>query len=261
MHPQLVWLHIKKSAGSSTRRALGPLYTVTDRTERPRCFAAAPRAEWNDVLNNYRVPLGDWQFRRSEFARRFLWPEDWDRKLRLAFAREPVSRCVSMFHYLFDYRTRHRNLDTYRRVSARTGRRRLARLLPARVFRRLPIRVEAEFDLFLDALEMQEAVRGRTANEAPFDLHFATHTNPMSNDVLDDEGRLNLTHLIRLESFEKGIDLVYRELGVERPAETRGVRVNGGGSGPRFRPSPEQRRRIERLYARDFDLYEDALAL
>ena len=249
MQHRLLWLHVKKSAGQSTRKSLGPLYIETDRTIRPGCFATTPQAEWNDVLNNYRVPLGDWQFRRTEFARRLLFPDTWDSMLRLAFARHPVSRCVSMFHYLF-FQRETRNRLWHR---GKLG------WIPLSLASRMGALEKVAFDLFLDTLEEQEQVRGKGPNAAPINLHFSTHTNPMSNDVLSDDGRLNLTHLVRLESFEAGIDLVYRELGVERPAATRDIRRNAGPKAAPYSPTPAQLARIQALYARDFDLYEDAL--
>lgn len=240
------WLHIKKSAGQSTRGALGPLYTETKRRLAVSDIHDLPVAEWNDGLNNYRMPLGRYQFHRTEYARRFLWPEDWDGMMRIAFAREPVDRCLSMFSYLFgkhwgDY------LIYLQHCKA----------IP--LHRRLVWSTASRFDAFLDMLEWQSPLRGGPDPSAPINLHFSTHTNPMSLDVLDEKGKSNLSHLIRLTSFEAGIDFCYAEMGVQRPHISRGIRRNSGGSSGRFVPSSLQRKRIESLFAADFDLFENAL--
>ena len=46
------WLHIKKSAGISTRKLLQPYYKEVDRVKRPKNFIQSSPAEYNDILNN-----------------------------------------------------------------------------------------------------------------------------------------------------------------------------------------------------------------
>lgn len=245
--PRFFWLHIKKAGGQSARAAFRALYVETDRSRMPACFTALPAAEWNDALNNYRLPLGRWQFRRSEFARRFLWPEAWEGMLRVAFARHPLDRAVSMFQSFADpYGGRPSNL------------RRLTRYVRALGVRRLPVTRRSAFSAFLDLLELQESFRTRSIYE-PCGLHFSTHTNPMANDVLDDDGRLNLSHLFRLECFDAAVRFCHRELGVPQPRVSSARR--NVSRAPRYEPTPAQRRRVEQLFARDFDLYENALTL
>lgn len=250
MADDFFWLHVKKSAGQSTRAALGPLYTVTDRRAHVASIRDLPPGEWNDGLNNYRVPLGAFQFRRTEYARQVLWPDRWDHMMRVAFARAPVSRCVSMFSYLYDPKGA-RHLRAY-----------LTFLLHCRtvgIGRRLVWSRSSAFDAFLETLAWQATLRDGPDPAAPINLHFATHTNPMSQDVLDGAGRSNLTHLIRLEHFEAGIDLCYREIGLPRPAETRDIRRNSSAREAPYAPTARQRRRIEALFADDVGLYESAL--
>jgi hypothetical protein len=252
MAPDFFWLHIKKSAGQSTRQALGPLYTVTDRQARVASIRDLPPAEWNDGLNNYRMKLGPQQFRRTEYARQLLWPDRWEQMMRVGFAREPVSRCVSTFSYLFDPQ-RGRHLRAY-----------LTYLLHCRIYplhRRVVWSRASAFDAYLDTLAWQASLRDGPDPAAPINLHFSTHSNPMSLDVLGPDGRLNLSHLIRLGSFEAGIDLCYREMGVARPDDTRNIRRNAGRADAPYVPSARQRARIQTLYAADFDLYENALVL
>lgn len=252
MNNGFFWLHIKKSAGQSTRGALGPLYTETNRRNSVADIRQLPPAEWNDALNNYRIPLGTFQFRRTEYARQFLWPDTWNTMMRVGFARDPLDRCLSMFSYLFDPKGA-KHLSAYLTYLRR------CRAVP--FYRRIVWSGASRFDAFLDTLDWQATLRDGPDPAAPIDLHFSTHTNPMSLDVLDRNGKSNLSHLIRLSSFEAGIDFCYAEMGIERPQISRGIRRNSGGTTDRFVPSPVQRRRVEQLFSADFDLYENALVL
>ena len=98
---QLFWLHVKKSAGTTTRSLLQPYYVEVDRDKKPKTFIQSTPEEYNDILNNYRVVLGEYQFKRCLFAKKYLYPEKWDDMFSFAFSREPTDRCVSMFYYLF----------------------------------------------------------------------------------------------------------------------------------------------------------------
>ena len=172
--------------------------------------------------------------------------------IRVGFARQPVDRCVSMFEYLFDP-VGGKHLRPYLCYLRRCN------IVP--LHKRLAWSRAARFDTFLDAVEWQDAYRRGPDPAAPIDLHFSTHTNPMSRDVLQPDGTLALSHLIRLESFEAGIDLCYDLCKVTRPEGSHGIRRNSGATARRYEPSPQQRRRIEHLYAKDCDLYENALVL
>ena len=63
-------------------------------------FIQAQPEQYNAILNNFRIPLGEYQFRRSLFAKTYLYPQVWDSIVRFAFVREPISRCISAFFYL-----------------------------------------------------------------------------------------------------------------------------------------------------------------
>ncbi len=244
----LFWLHVKKAAGTTARAALGPLYTQTDRRQTVPDIRSLPRAEWNDALNNYRQPLGPHTFRRCLYARDVLWPGAWDGMVRLAFLRHPVSRAVSMCDYLFDPL----KSAATRRAWWQTPRR-------GPLSRRNPFSRTAVYELFLDALEHQAAYRHGPDPAAPYDLHFATHTAPVHPDVTDEAGRLLLSHPVRLEHFEAGIDLAYAAIGLPRPDGTRALRRHTARRSQAYRPTPAQRARTEALFAADMALYEDAL--
>ena len=98
---EIFWLHIKKSAGQATRAMLSPWYREVDRSKRPACFIQSERRDWNDILNNYRVPLGELQFKRCLFARTYLWKDDYAALFKFAFVRNPMDRCLSQFFYLW----------------------------------------------------------------------------------------------------------------------------------------------------------------
>lgn len=241
------WLHIKKSGGTSARAMFGPAYVQSDRSCFPCCFTGRPRPEWNDILNNYRIPIGHHQFRRSLYARDFLYPE-WDSMLRLAFVREPVSRCVSMFHYLHTPRA---GLMGLVRSSVQAFRQEGARFLTER----------GAFDAFLRLLERRFA-EPMPRVDAPRSLHFTTHTARMWEDVTDREGRVLINRIWRLEHLDAAIASALEEIGLDpgsvpRPREAR-LNASKAKSGA-YRPDAAQRARIERLYARDFDLYENGL--
>ena len=243
---RLFWLHVYKSGGTSTRALLGEHYRQVDRQEWPECFSSLPRACWNDVLNNWRMPLGRWHFRRSLYAKTYLYPE-WDGLLRLAFVREPVSRCVSMFHYLFQdtrtlagrFRSVAKSLYFERRAFLTTGR---------------------AFDLFLDLLD-ERISRPMTAIDRPRNLHFTCHTSRMWEDVTDLEGGVLVNRIYRLEDLNAGLARTLDELGLAVPAKlsAASTRLRARSDGGEYRPSPDQRARIERLFEPDFGLYENAL--
>lgn len=172
--------------------------------------------------------------------------------MRVGFAREPTDRCLSMFSYLFDPKGG-KHLNAY--LSYLRG----CKAVP--LHRRLVWSRPSRFDAFLDTLEWQQSLRDGPDPALPIDLHFSTPTNPMSLDVLAPDGTSNLSHLIRLTSFEAGIDLCYNTMGMARPEPSRGIRHNSGVSDQKYLPLPAQQRRIEALFARDFDLFEKALVL
>lgn len=216
------WLHIKKSAGISTRKLLQPYYNDTDRIKKPKCFILSKPEEYNDVLNNYRVVLGDYQFKRALFAKKYLYPNNWDNIFSFAFSREPIDRCISMFFYLY-----------YDPIA--------------------PSSVSYEFDRFLDLVEITHFQSDTTYG--PKGLHFSTHTAPMYGDITDHNGNILLTKVYRLENLIEGINEAYSKCGInQRISDT--LFKNKNFKRQYFLPNNSQIKKIELIYGQDFELYE-----
>ena len=69
-----------------------------------------------------------------------------------------------------------------------------------------------------------------------------------------------LTRIYRLESLAPAIKEVLKDCGLS-PYDAAMPTKNQVGIKAPYEPTPPQRRRIEMLFAKDFDLYENAIAL
>ncbi|MEL6688973.1 MAG: sulfotransferase family 2 domain-containing protein [Pseudomonadota bacterium] len=224
MQDRLFWLHVKKSAGQSTHNVLAPLYREVDRSAQLANFIQSPVEDYNDLLNTYLMPLGPYQMRRTLFAKKFLYPNDFERYFKFAFVREPVDRCLSQFFYLLDKEPGLR--PRLRGVSYR-------------------------FDLFLDTVA---AARASPSFRRPHSLHFQTHTAAMWDDVVDDDGHVLLDAIYRLEDFGPAIASVRERFGLSTDAPQRARRNTTDRKV--FEPTKAQMAKIEALFPKDFDLYE-----
>ena len=234
---KLFWLHVKKSAGISIRKMLAPLYVEVDRSESPACFIQSPKEEFNDILNNFRTGLGAYQFRRCLFAQKFLYADDFDTYLRVAFSRNPVDRCVSQFFFLW-----------HRQNAGQNVRLRLS------MARQLRFRgsLDYDFDRFLSAIE---ECRASSSNRTPHGLHFQTHTAAMWDDIVDEEQRSLLDLIFRLDDLHDGINSIRTYLGQHPLKEDQRTHRNRTKKKD-FAPSQAQERRIGTLFGKDFDIYE-----
>lgn len=239
MTPPFFWLHIKKCGGGSIRRMLAPHYVLAERIRKPVNFLQSDPDLWNDILNNFRMPLGDYQFRRCLFARRFLYPDTWESMPRFAFCRHPVDRAVSAFHYLARPRGGERSFVQH---LAETG--------PPP-----PEDPAALFDAFLDLVA---EARASDSIYRPVNLHFTTHTAPVRDDVTDDDGRLLLSHLYRLDDLGPALAEIRAQAGLPRQDDPVLPRRNARETAEAYDPTPAQRTRIEALWPHDAALYEDA---
>lgn len=236
----LFWLHIRKSAGMTTRALLKPYYReVADRVNKPKTFIQAEPQEYNDILNNYRVVLGEYQFRRCLFAKKFLYREEWKDLYSFAFSREPVDRCISMFFYLFWSNTdRTRMRGKY-----------LSHIL------RMRFDLSYAFDVFLATV--MEAHQSESIFH-PMGLHFTTHVASMSTDITDEDGSILLSQVYRLESLVDGINHAFENAGIQDRLDDVDDHLNQTSHRRDYAPSGRQRRIIEQIYAKDFEIYESA---
>lgn len=218
MRRPFLWLHVKKCGGQSMRRALGDDYVQVDRRE-PARFEDLPREAWNDNLNNYRVDLGAYDYRRLAFAREHLYgPEDFDARFRFTVVRNPFERAVSCWRFL----------------SRRRG---LARLVPG-----------PSLEAFLESLpELWETRSNR---------HVATHTAPVWPDVTDAEGRPLVEFIAHLERIHDDFAEIVERAGLTPrafPHENRGPRSDSRKSGRDPALSRHARGLVEELYADDLE--------
>lgn len=242
---KLFWLHIKKAAGTSTRALLQQHYVEVDRKNKPKNFIQATPDEYNDILNNYRVVLGDYQFKRSLFAKTHLYPDQWNDMYSFAFSREPIDRCVSMFHYLFS-----RGKDV---GHLRTMLHSVKNLL---MTRKRASSTSYAFDVFLD---YAHGARQSDSIYQPLGNHFTTHTAPMWEDITDLDGNVLLKEVFRLEALIEGINRAFCECGIDQRLEPsdepfRKKKLNR----QRYAPSRSQIQKIEQIYPQDFEVYETA---
>ena len=178
------------------------------------------------------------------FAKTWLYPNDWSSRLSFAFSREPVSRAVSMFLYMF-----------WRGGSL--GNLLVDNLNLLKTVRRPIFRASTAFDIFLELLERRFS-QTHDSNFLPVDLHFTTHTARMFEDITDKEEKVLLARVYRLESFVPAIREVLADIGAPAPVET-GRRLNQNEKSATYQPNRTQRIRLERIYDKDFEIYENAL--
>jgi hypothetical protein len=215
--PPFFWLHLKKCGGESFRKTFTPPYVQTVRTVNPSPFIAVPREEWNDVLNNYRIPLGEYDYRRMLFAKKFLYTEEeFSAFFKFTIVRNPYDRIVSAWRYL----------------------------MAPRVFKPREIWMKYSFQRFLEELpKIWVEKRNR---------HIATHTAPIWGDITDEKGNLLVNFIAHLENIESDLAQVSDRLG---GMDTGFAHINrsGSSSSHSYRKAYNRRTRqlVESLYYDD----------
>ena len=222
------------------RRLLQPHYVEVDRNKKPKNFIHALPEEYNDILNNYRVVLGEYQFRRCLLAKKYLYKDQWDSMFSFAFSREPTDRCVSMFYYLYWQDSKFiKNIYQAVKGFSQTG-----KLLHAKAY---------AFDVFLDY-----AHKARTSNSiySPLGNHFTTHTAPMWEDITDMEGNILLKKVFRIENLTDGINQAFQECNIPKKIKGNTMALNKNAKRSVYKPTKEQIKKIESIYPHDFEIYE-----
>lgn len=226
---QIFWLHIKKNAGSSVRNILRPVYTEDKRFHCPQCFIMAEKKYWNDILNNYKTPLGTYQFKRMLFAKNFLYsPQEFDRLFKFAISRNPIDRSKSMFFYLFKRQINKKYFFT------------TSKALP---------------NLFSNFLNCIEESRISLSNANPHGIHFQTHTAEMHPDISDEYGKPLMNKIWRSDSLTKFISEIEEIAGFK--AERNIPHINKSQKN-NFNLNNSHLNKLYDLYANDFDIYENA---
>lgn len=235
------WLHIKKSAGITTRKLLQPYYVEVEKRKKPKTFIQSKPEEYNDILNNFRVVLGEYQFKRALFAKTFLY-DNWNSIYSFAFSREPIDRCISMFYYLYHHEKSiiSHLLTIWKNIKNR---------------KKIGISISYDFDIFLELIEM--AHYNSNSNYKPKGLAFSTHTAPMFNDITDDKGKILLTKIYRLEDLNNAIEEVFKLCRLNYQHIEKSVIINKNKYRGNFQPNLLQRKKIEELYRKDFEIYEN----
>lgn len=185
--PIFFWLHIKKCGGTSFRETFTPPYVLTKRKwADSQPFISRPKAEWNDILNNYKIPLGVYDNRRMLFAKEFLYEEEEFKKMyKFVIVRNPFDRIVSAWKYLF------RNQSLYD-----------VRFLISNPKYWL---MKYDFNYFLTQLPKF------WKNKA--DRNICMHTLPIWPDITDKEGNLLVDEIFKLEEIDQGIASINEKLG------------------------------------------------
>ena len=216
--PPFLWLHIKKSGGQSIRRAIGSAYVETAR-KNARPYIALPEAEWNDNLNNFRIPLGPFDYRRMLFARDYLYPRDFHSRFKFTVVRNPYARAVSAWRYL--------------------TRRGIMQCFWPRY------RYRYRFTDFLAMLpDAWESKRNRP---------LATHTAPVWPDIIDERGTPLVDFTACLETIENDFQIIAQRLSL--PEYRAFPRINHNLQSSQYQKAYNRRSRqlVEELYSQDIE--------
>nr|WP_321226763.1 sulfotransferase family 2 domain-containing protein [uncultured Psychroserpens sp.] len=181
---EFFWLHIKKAGGESFRKTFTPPYVQTDRVKNHKPFIALPKEEWNDALNNFRIPLGEYDYKRMLFAKKFLYtPEEFDHMFKFVIVRNPYDRIVSCWKYFYGYYTLDKMITSPRNY-----------------------RKKVSFQYFLESLPRQWEFKHHRS--------LATHTVPIWSDITDENGELLVDKIIKLENINEGIRFLNERLNI-----------------------------------------------
>lgn len=246
--PPFFWLHIRKVGGTSAQMLLGDHYLNLEQyfksseykssKKNPPSFLQVDSKYWNGLINVPRVNLGELNYRRCLFAKQYLYKDSWDNLFSFAFSREPEDRVISMFYYLFI--ANNTPIITIAKEFVRN--------------KKIYFSTSSKFDLFLDWVEKTHYEH----NSHIVDRVVATHTAPIFPDVADDDGNILLKKIYRVDNLYSAINEVFASCGIEEKIKVSDVRKNVNKKRKNYQPSKFQQKRIEKLYHKDFEIYENA---
>ena len=233
----IFYLHVKKSAGTSVKKMLEPLYVPEKTTtHRPRDLSQLDKCEYNAWINNYRVNLGSLQFKRCLFAKTILWPGTYEQRFSFTFLRNPYSRAISMFRYL--------NNNAARIL--------LLKLLKSKMKGSVNFNYRISWNAFDRFLTLIEFNRAHYENNQFLDRHFALHTCGVFDDISDNGGKILLKKIWRIEDVHVAVNQIRT---MNNLAEAPHIFENKTHAN-NFSLSQSQKRKIEKLFEADFEIYE-----
>jgi len=214
------WLHAKKCAGSSFRKSFTPPYVQTEgRETRPKPFIAVPKEEWNDVLNNFRIPLGEYDYKRMLFAKKFLYTdEEFNAMFKFVIVRNPYDRLVSSWKFLFGYR----QTDVKRFL------------------------MKHSFRYFVSNLNYL------LENKDQAHRRIAMHIAPIWSDITDLDGNLLVDQIFKLENINSDIEIIYEKIGTNIPSLSK-ANVNRKDNAYRKYYNKTTRKLMEKVYGDDIE--------
>ena len=237
--PPFLFIHIRKAAGTSAKNLLMPHYVRLNITKKnPPNFLQIDTTMWNALLNTPKCNLGPYIFKRSLFAKEYLYKESWNNIYSFSFSRDPIDRVISMYYYLF-VKLNNQPLTVLREFIKN---------------KKFLFSTTSKFDLFLDWVELIHV------EKKPHNINniFTTHTAPMAGDVSDEDNNLLLSKIFRVESFNKAIYEVYETNNLSTDLLHFNERKNVKNYRGSFYPNESQLRRIQKIYHLDFEIYENA---
>jgi hypothetical protein len=138
------------------------------------------------------------------------------------------------------------------------GRRRNAERLIETIIKARSVRnrISYAFDSFLDQIQISLT---SDSIYSPLGLHFSTHTALMWDDITDLEGNILLTEVFRLEDLIEGINKVFSLCNIEKRLKPSDSIIENRTRNRRgYYPNRTQIRRIEKIFSKDFEIYENA---
>ena len=244
-YPNFFWLHFRKSAGTSVKSILDSNWNELDgsnvhrfvKKNPPSLLQVEPKF-WNSLINIPNVNLGNHSFKRSLFARDFLYKDNWENMFSFAFSLEPTDIAVSMFYYLM--------FSKKLKISILTS-----ELLKNK---KLYISTSSKFDLFLDWVEKVH----QEGDLFVMDRIFHTHTAPMHGDITDNDNNIILKKVYRLENFNSAFIDIANKYNLNLNYSNINKMKNLNVRRKNFSHNHNQMARIKEIYSLDFDVYENA---
>ncbi len=80
----------------------------------------------------------------------------------------------------------------------------------------------------------------------------------MWDDITDSDGNVLLSQVYRLENLVEGINSAFEQCGIVQRLEGNDKRLNQNRGRKGYTPNKYQRKKIEAIYCKDFEIYENA---